>query len=48
MARTGDEGRGKLRKAVGRSRRPVIHGCPNGETRRESCPVARKGANPEN
>ena len=28
-----EEGRDKLRKAVGRSKYPVIHGLPNGETR---------------
>ena len=27
-----DEGRGKLRKAVWRSKQPLIHRCPNGET----------------
>jgi len=30
----GDEGRDKLRKAAGRSKYPVIRGCPNGATRR--------------
>ena len=32
LALRGDEGRGKLRKAVGRCKRPLIHGCPNRET----------------
>ena len=27
-----DEGRGKLRKAAGRCKRPLIRRCPNGET----------------
>jgi len=30
----GEEGRDQLRKAVGRSQYPEIHGCPNGVTRR--------------
>ena len=32
LALGGDEGRGKLRKAVGRRKQPMIHGCPNGAT----------------
>ena len=28
-----DEGRGKLRKAMGSRKQAVIHGCPNGGTR---------------
>ena len=34
LAHGGDEGRGKLRKAAGRRKRPVIRGSPNGTTRR--------------
>ena len=33
LEQDGDEGRGKLRKAGGRSTHPVIPGCPNGVTR---------------
>ena len=33
MAPSDDEGRGKLRKAAGRCKRPLIRRCPNGETR---------------
>ena len=32
MAPTGDEGRGKLRKASGSRKQALIRGCPNGET----------------
>ena len=32
LALRDDEGRGKLRKATGRCKRPLIRGCPNGET----------------
>ena len=32
LALRGDEGRGTLRKAVGRCEQPLIRGCPNGET----------------
>jgi hypothetical protein len=39
LARTGEEGRGKLRKASGRSTHPVIRRCPNGETRQPSLAV---------
>ncbi len=35
MALGAEERRDKLRKAVGRSKYPVIHGCLNGETRQE-------------
>ena len=35
----GEEGRGQLRKAVGRCQRPTIHGCPNGVTRRPLWPA---------
>src|SRR5215210_1144265 len=38
-AHGGEEGRGKLRKAVGRGTHPVIHRWPNGETRRGASPV---------
>ena len=34
-----EEGRGQLRKAVGSRKQALIHRFPNGETRRESCPV---------
>ena len=33
MEPSGEEGRGKLRKASGRSKHPVIRGWPNGVTR---------------
>ena len=33
VAREGDEGRGKLRKAPGRRKRPLIRRFPNGATR---------------
>ncbi len=33
LALRAEERRDKLRKAVGRSKYPVIHGCLNGETR---------------
>ena len=33
LAPGAEEGRDKLRKAAGRSKYPLIHGCPNGETR---------------
>ena len=46
LALEGDEGRGKLRKAAVRCRRPVTRGCPNGATLpaegRES-PHSRRG-----
>ena len=32
LAPTGDEGRGKLRKAPGSRKQALIRGCPNGET----------------
>jgi hypothetical protein len=32
LALTGDEGRGKLRKASGRSKHPLIRGLPNWQT----------------
>jgi hypothetical protein len=32
LAQEGEEGRGQLRKASGRSKLPVIRGYPNGET----------------
>jgi hypothetical protein len=35
LAPSGEEGRGKLRKAVGRSTHLVIRGWPNGVTRPE-------------
>ncbi len=35
LAQTGEEGRGKLRKASGSCKQAWIRGCPNGETRRE-------------
>ena len=36
---SGEEGRGKLRKATGRSKHPVIRGLPNGVTRLGESPV---------
>jgi hypothetical protein len=33
LALGADEGRGKLRKALGRRKQPLIQRCPNGETR---------------
>lgn len=36
LASGGDEGRGKLRKAAGRGKHPLIRRCPNGETPRPS------------
>ena len=33
MEPSGEEGRGKLRKASGRSQHPMIRGLPNGVTR---------------
>ena len=33
LALGADEGRGKLRKATGRCKRPLIRGYPNGATR---------------
>ena len=38
LALRAEEGRDKLRKAAGRSKYPVIRGCPNGETRRSKPP----------
>ena len=35
LAFRGEEGRGKLRKAMGSGRQAENHGCPNGATRRE-------------
>jgi hypothetical protein len=32
LALRDDEGRGKLRKVLGRRKRPVIRKCPNGAT----------------
>ncbi len=50
LALEGDEGRGKLRKAAVRCRRPVTRGCPNGATRPvEDRPLPLSGkANPGN
>jgi len=42
-ARTGEEGRGKLRKASGSCKQAEIRRCPNGETRRGSYPVTPLG-----
>ena len=42
LARIGDEGRGKLRKAAGRRKQPLIRRCPNGGTRQsEGLSLAR-------
>jgi hypothetical protein len=38
-AHGGEEGRGKLRKAVGRGTHPAIHRWPNGGTRRRASAV---------
>ena len=35
LALGGEEGRDKLRKAVARGKYPLIHGFPNGATRRK-------------
>ena len=35
LAPTGDEGRGKLRKASGSRKQALIRRCPNGETQRD-------------
>ena len=43
----GDEGRGKLRKALGRRKQPMIQRCPNGATQPLSGYSERK-ANPGN
>ena len=48
LAQTGDEGRGKLRKASGSCKQAWIRGCPNGETRREQFRHPERGANPGN
>jgi hypothetical protein len=32
LALEDDEGRGKLRKVMGRCKQPLIHKCPNGAT----------------
>lgn len=37
LAPRADEGRGKLRKGMGRSKHPVIHAYPNGATHHQSC-----------
>ena len=47
LALGGEEGRDKLRKAAGRSKYPVIRGCPNGATHRHR-PVSVKEANAGN
>ena len=41
-----DEGRGKLRKAAGRSKHPLIRRYPNGETLLVEDQESRKGGNP--
>ena len=43
MALRGEEGRDKLRKAVGRCKRPVIRRCPNGGTHQAEGLVPRFG-----
>ena len=48
LPQSGDEGRDYLRKATGSGKYALIRGCPNGATQVESCPLTRKGANPEN
>ena len=42
----GEEGRGKLRKARGRSKHPLNPGSPNGATRRASWPVTLRCREP--
>ena len=39
LAPGAEEGRSKLRKAMGSRKRAEIHGYPNGAIRPESCPV---------
>ncbi len=47
LALEDDEGRGKLRKAMGRCKQPLIHRCPNGAT--QYCEaVLPKGGNSGN
>ena len=46
MAPRDDEGRGKLRKAAGRRKQPLIRGCPNGATRHGEAVASRKGQLP--
>ena len=41
-----EEGRDKLRKAVGSRKEASIHGYPNGATQCESCRTTRKGDKP--
>ncbi len=49
LALGGDEGRDKLRKAAGRSKYPLIRGCPNGATRHATrVTLPMEGANPGN
>ena len=49
LALRGDEGRGKLRKAVGSCKRTLIHRCPNGATHWIEDPVSDLSeANPGN
>ena len=39
LAPTGDEGRGKLRKATVSCKQALTRRCPNGGTQLELCPV---------
>ena len=49
MALIADEGRNKLRKAMGSRTLALIHGCPNGETRQiEDLSLLKGRANPGN
>ena len=49
LALEDDEGRGKLRKAMGRCKRPLIHRCPNGATHyAEGIVLYLYSENPEN
>ena len=47
LAPGGEEGRGRLRKAAGRRERPMIRGCPNGETRLAEGQSTYKGCQPD-
>ena len=41
LALGAEEGRSKLRKAMGSRKQTLIHGCPNGETRYEEIRIIR-------
>ena len=46
LALRDDEGRGKLRKAMGSCKRALIHRCPNGGTLHVEDVQSRKGRKP--